>query len=98
MAEARTEAQNRQRLDALMPRYQRLNAERIRVEGDIERLQGEVTEAEKDAMEAFKTTDAAQIAKILEDARGESTAAVDAFGSTIEEIEKRLNALNQGAQ
>lgn len=96
MAEPRTEAQNRQRLDQLKPRYERLNSDRIRNEAEIERLEVELAAAEKEATEVFGTTDGDAIRAAIQDSRIKATEAVDAFENAIAEIETGLAAITQG--
>jgi nucleoid-associated protein YejK len=78
------------RLEELRPAYDRLRAERIRAEGEIERLTAELEEARQAAREAFGTDDEAALAAMVEAARAENEAAVDAFAARLKAIQERL--------
>ncbi len=85
------------RLDELRPAYDRLRAERIRAEGDIERLTAELDEARRAAREAFGTDDEAALAALVEAARTENEAAIEAFAARLRAIEERLARSGGGA-
>ncbi len=78
------------RLDELRPAYERLRAERIRAEGEIERLTAELEEARRAARDAFGTDDEAALADLVAAARAENEAALDAFAARLRAIEARL--------
>lgn len=97
MSQTRSAVENRRMIANLAPRYQTLTKERIRAEGEVERLQRELVQAEAEAKEVFKTTDLAKIEQILLDNQAEATQAVDSLRETIEEIETRLTAVAREA-
>jgi phage shock protein A len=78
------------RLDELRPAYERLRAERIRAEGEIERLTAELEEARRAARDAFGTDDEGALADLVAAARAENEAALDAFAARLRAIEARL--------
>jgi phage shock protein A len=78
------------RLDELRPAYERLHAERIRAESEIERLSAELEEARRLAREAFGTDDEAALAALVEAARAENEAAIQGFSERLRAIEARL--------
>jgi glutathione S-transferase len=78
------------RLDELRPVYDRLRAERIRAESEIERLTAELEEARRLARDAFGTDDEAALTGLVEAARAENDAAVEAFSARLRAIEARL--------
>jgi phage shock protein A len=78
------------RLDELRPAYERLRAERIRAEGEIERLTAELEEARRAARDAFGTDDEAALADLVAAARAENEAVLDAFAARLRAIEARL--------
>jgi len=95
MTEVRTDQQNKQRIDAIAPRFQRLHTDRIRVESNIERLTEEHEAAKAAAMEVFGTTDIQEIEEKLMAARRDATAEVDAFENLIIDIEGKLQQFSR---
>ena len=93
----RGDPENLQRLEALRPSFERLKAERIRAEGDIERLTRELAEARRVAREELGTYCEAEIARLIEAAQAENAALVDAFAAQIRAVEARLTRLGERA-
>ncbi len=62
------------RLEALQPAYERLRADRIRAESDVERLTAELAAARAQAREELGTDDEAEIRRMIEEARAENAA------------------------
>lgn len=85
------------RLDELRPAYERLRAERIRAESEIERLEGELEEARRAAREAFGTDDETALAALVAEARAQNEAALEAFAARLKAIEARLAASGSAA-
>jgi hypothetical protein len=92
-----SESDTLKRLEALRPRFERLRAERIRAEGDIERLSAELAEARRLARDEFGTDDETAIAGLIAAAQAENAALVAAFAGEIAAIEARLAALGEAA-
>jgi len=87
------DSKNLKRLEELRPAYERLRDERIRAEGDIERLTGELDEARRLAREQFGTDDEAAILRLVEEARAANEAAIRDLAATLRDIEARLARL-----
>ena len=93
----RPDSENLKRLEALRPRFERLKAERIRAEGDIERLARELAEARRLAREELGTDCESEIARMIEAAEAENAALVEAFAAQIRAVETRLAKLGDPA-
>ena len=89
----RSDADNLKRLEELRPAYERLRTEAIRAESDIERLTAELEAARRLAREELGTDDEAALARLIEEARLENTARVEAFGDLVRGLEARLAKL-----
>ena len=85
------------RLDELRPAFERLRTERIRAEGEIERLTRELEAARAEARAAFGTDDEAEIHRVIEAERAENAALVDEFAERLRAIGARLAALGRPA-
>ena len=77
----RLETDHLRRLEELRSTFDRLRAERIRAEGDVDRLARELEQARDDARAAFGTDDEAEIQRRIE-------AAVAENGRRVEEFDK----------
>lgn len=84
------------RLEALQPAYERLRADRIRAESDVERLTAELASARAQAREELGTDDEAEIRRMIEEARAENARRVEAFAQSLRTVQDRLDALDQG--
>lgn len=93
--ETSSEAEVLKRLDALRPRYERLRADRIRAESDVERLEAELEAARARAREELGTDDEDEIRAMIEAARERSAREVEAFAALVAEIEARLGRLGR---
>jgi hypothetical protein len=89
----RTDVENLKRLEELRPAFERLTAERIRAESEIERLTRELDAARRLAREQLGTDDEDEIRRLIEDQRAENTRRVDAFASALKAIDQRLAKL-----
>jgi hypothetical protein len=85
------------RLDELRPAFERLRTERIRAEGEIERLTRELEAARAEALVAFGTDDEAEIRRVIEAERADNAALVDEFAERLRAIGARLAALGRPA-
>jgi hypothetical protein len=84
------------RLEALQPAYERLRADRIRAESDVERLTAELAAARAQAREELGTDDEAEIRRMIEEARAENARRVEAFAQSLRAVQDRLDALDPG--
>ena len=90
-ADGETEALRR--LEALRPRYEQLRTERIRAEGEVERLTAELEAARAEAREELGTDDEAAIRAMIAEAEAEHARAVAAFAEKVQAIDARLARL-----
>ena len=84
-------------LDELRPAFERLRTERIRAEGEIERLSRELDAAEAEARAAFGTDDEADIRRLVDAVRAENAALVEDFAERLRRIGRRLADLGRPA-
>ena len=96
MSPVRSDAQNKGIVDNLLPTYERLKADRIRADHEVERLTAELAAAEADAQEVFGTTDEAEIAEKITSAQAENTAVVDEFSKLVKDAQTALTRLHNG--
>lgn len=82
------------RLEALQPAYERLRADRIRAESDVERLTAELAAARAQAREELGTDDETEIRRMIEEARAENARRVEAFAQSLRAVQDRLAALD----
>lgn len=80
-------------LDQMRPLYERLKAEKIRTESDLERLEKDYAAARQAAIAALGTDDEDQIRAHIQEIWATNSAAVDDFKSLLLQIEADLNAL-----
>jgi hypothetical protein len=95
-AETSPEAEALRRLEALQPAYERLRADRIRAESDVERLTAELAAARAQAREELGTDDETEIRRMIEEARAENARRVEAFAQALRAVQDRLDALDTG--
>ncbi|QFU15533.1 hypothetical protein [Microvirga thermotolerans] len=81
------------RLEEMRAAYERLRAERIRAEGEVERLGRELDQARARAREAFGTDDEAELQRLIEAAMSENAKRVEDFEAILGEVETRLRQL-----
>ena len=81
------------RLEELRPRFERLREERIRAEGEVERLARELDEARRRAREEFGTDDEGEIRRMIEAMEAENAAAVEEVAAAIRAVEERIARL-----
>lgn len=84
---------NKRRLDAVLPLYERLRTEQIRAQGDLERCQTEVQAAEQEAITALGTADEAELEALLAKAEAQDSDLVGEFEATVRKVADDLAAL-----
>jgi hypothetical protein len=89
----RLETDQLRRLEEMRKAFDRLKAERIRAEGEVERLTRELEEARALAKSEFGTDDERQIQSLIEDAQARNAKLADEFGAALREVETRLKQL-----
>lgn len=87
------EAEALRRLEALRPRYEQLRTERIRAEGDVERLAAELDAARAEARDELGTDDEATIRAMIAEAEAAHAEAVAEFAERVQAIDARLARL-----
>ncbi|MCB8822724.1 hypothetical protein [Microvirga rosea] len=81
------------RLEDLRTTFERLRAERIRTEGEVERLVRELDQARTQARDEFGTDDEAELQRLIEAAARENTKRVADFDAILRDVENRLRQL-----
>jgi chromosome segregation ATPase len=89
----RRDADTLRRLEEMRKAYERLRAERIRAESEVERLGRELEQAREQAKVEFGTDDEAEINRLIEAAADQNTKLVDEFTTLIRDVETRLQSL-----
>lgn len=89
----RLEADNLRRLEEMRSKFDRLRAERIRAEGEVERLTRELDQARDIARAEFGTDDEAHIELQIEAALTENARRLEEFDTVLREVEMRLQQL-----
>ncbi|HEV2558620.1 MAG TPA: hypothetical protein VGU45_08340 [Microvirga sp.] len=95
-ANARSSADPLKRLEEMRASFERLRTERIRAEGEVERLARELEAARSEAKAAFGTDDEGEIEALIGEARARNAALVDEFAALIRGIESKLQSLGDG--
>jgi hypothetical protein len=83
------------RIDEMRAVFERLRTERIRAESEVERLKGELDRARAEARATFGTDSEDEIRSLIEAARAENVARLEAFGMLLGDIEARLRGLGE---
>ena len=81
------------RLEEMRKTFDRLRAERIRAEGEVERLTRDLEEARALALSELGTDDAGQIQALIEDAQAKNARLAEEFDAALREVEARLKQL-----
>ncbi|AWM88228.1 hypothetical protein [Microvirga sp. 17 mud 1-3] len=81
------------RLEKMRATFERLRAERIRAEGEVDRLARELDQARTRAREEFGTDDEAELRRLIDAALSENAKRVEEFDSVLREVETRLRQL-----
>jgi len=89
----RLEADNLKRLEEMRKTFDRLRAERIRAESEVERLARELEEARELARAELGTDDEVEIQRMIEAAQVRNAKLVEEFGGMLRDIEARLRQL-----
>jgi len=92
----RLETDQLRRLEEMRKTFDKLRAERIRAEGEVERLARELEEARASAMSELGTDDEAKIQALIEEAQVRNAKLAEDFGAGLREVESRLRQLGDG--
>ncbi|MBF9195774.1 hypothetical protein [Microvirga terrestris] len=90
---SRLETDQLRRLEEMRKTFDKLRAERIRAEGEVERLTREFADARALAKAELGTDDEAQIQSLIEEAQARNAKLADEFGVAMREVETRLKQL-----
>jgi hypothetical protein len=90
---ARLETDNLRRLEEMRAAFDKLRAERIRAEGEVERLARELEEAQSLAKAELGTDDEVEIQRLIETALAQNAKLIEEFGSALRDVETRLRQL-----
>ena len=89
----RIETDQLRRLEEMRKAFDKLRSERIRAEGEVERLSRELEEARALALSELGTDDAAEIQKLIEEAQARNAKLAEEFGTALRDVEIRLKQL-----
>ncbi len=89
----RIETDQLRRLEEMRKAFDKLRSERIRAEGEVERLARELEEARALALSELGTDDAAEIQKLIEEAQARNAKLAEEFGAALRDVETRLKQL-----
>ena len=89
----RLETDQLRRLEEMRKTFDRLRAERIRAEGEVERLTRELEEARAVALSELGTDDEAAIQNLIEESQARNAKLAEEFGVALREVEARLRQL-----
>lgn len=90
---SRFETDQLRRLEEMRKTFDKLRAERIRAEGEVERLARELDEARSLAKAELGTDDEAQIQSLIEESQARNAKLAEEFGGALREVEARLRQL-----
>jgi 4-alpha-glucanotransferase len=90
---SRLETDQLRRLEEMRKTFDKLRAERIRAEGEVERLMRELDEARALAKAELGTDDEAQIQSLIDEAQARNAKLAEEFGVALREVETRLRQL-----
>jgi uncharacterized protein YgbK (DUF1537 family) len=90
---SRLETDQLRRLEEMRKTFDKLRAERIRAEGEVERLSRELDEARALAKAELGTDDEAQIQSLIGEAQARNAKLAEEFGVALREVETRLRQL-----
>jgi DNA-binding ferritin-like protein len=89
----RLETDQLRRLEEMRKTFDKLRSERIRAEGEVERLTRELEEAQELARVELGTDDEATIQSMIEDAQALNAKLAEEFSGALREVEARLRQL-----
>ena len=89
----RLETDQLRRLEEMRKTFDKLRAERIRAEGEVERLSRELEEARELARTELGTDDDAEIQRLIEAALTQHAKLVEEFGAALRDVQARLQQL-----
>jgi muconolactone delta-isomerase len=89
----RLETDQLRRLEEMRKTFDKLRAERIRAEGEVERLSRELEEVRALALSEFGTDDEGAIQGLIEDAQARNAKLAEEFGAALRDVETRLKQL-----
>lgn len=92
---SRLETDQLRRLEEMRKTFDKLRAERIRAEGEVERLSRELDEARALAKAELGTDDEAQIQSLIDEAQARNAKLAEEFGVALREVETRLKQLGE---
>jgi len=92
-SQTRLESDSLRRLDELRRTFDKLRAERIRAEGEVERLVRELEEAKALAKAELGTDDEAEIRTLIEAAAAQNAKLVEEFDAALRDVETSLRQL-----
>jgi len=92
---SRHESDSLRRLEDLRRTFEKLRAERIRAEGEVERLARDLEEAQKLAKAELGTDDEGEIQNLIEAAISQNAKLVEEFGASLRDVEARLRQLGE---
>jgi hypothetical protein len=90
---SRFETDQLRRLEELRKTFDRLRAERIRAEGEVERLTRDLEEARALAKSELGTDDEVEIQGLIDEAQARNAKLAEEFGTALREVEARLKQL-----
>jgi hypothetical protein len=91
----RLKSDSLRRLEDLRKTFDRLRADRIRAEGEVERLARDFEEAQKLAKAELGTDDEVEIQSLIEAAIAQNAKLVEEFSAALREVEARLQQLGE---
>jgi len=92
-SQTRLESDSLRRLDDLRKTFEKLRAERIRAESEVERLARDLEEAKALAKAELGTDDEVEIRSLIDAAVAHNAKLVEEFGAALREVEARLQQL-----
>lgn len=91
----RQESDSLMRLEDLRKTFDKLRAERIRAEGEVERLARDLEEAQKLAKAELGTDDEVEIQDLIAATLSQNAKQVEEFGAALRDVETRLRQLGE---